>query len=90
MTKEHRIEFVEVISDTSLRMRVWECGSGITMACGTGACAAAVAAIENGLCEKNADITVKLLGGDLIVRCQDDGITLSGSAVTVFEGQFEY
>ena len=61
-------------------MRVWERGNGETLACGTGACAAVAAAVENGFCPKGEDITVKLRGGDLIVNYTDDGITLTGDA----------
>ena len=61
----------------------------MTMACGTGACAAAVAAVENGFCEKGADVTVHLPGGDLTVNYSDERVTLTGSAVMVFEGTFE-
>ncbi|MCD8088319.1 MAG: carbamoyl-phosphate synthase large subunit [Oscillospiraceae bacterium] len=82
-------EFVRVVNKTTLRMRVWERGNGETLACGTGACAAAVAAVENGYCEKGADITVKQPGGDLIVNCTDETVTLSGNAVLVFEGTLE-
>ena len=83
-------EFVHLVNSTTLRMRTWERGSGETLACGTGACAAVVAAVENGLCEKGRDITVKLLGGDLIVNYTDECILLSGNAVLVYEGSFEY
>ena len=83
-------EFVRVVNRTTLRMRVWERGNGETLACGTGACAAAVAAVENGLCSKGADITVKQPGGDLIVNYTDDMVTLTGDTVLVFEGSLEY
>jgi carbamoyl-phosphate synthase large subunit len=83
-------EFVRLVNSTTLRMRTWERGSGETLACGTGACAAVVAAVENGLCEKGRDITVKLLGGALIVNYTDECILLSGNAVLVYEGSFEY
>ena len=83
-------EFVRVVNKTNLRMRVWERGNGETLACGTGACAAVVAAVENGYCEKGTDVTVKLLGGDLIVNYTDSKVTLTGSAVMVYEGEFEY
>ncbi len=83
-------EFVRVVNKNTLRMRVWERGNGETLACGTGACAAVVAAIENGLCDKNTDITVKVLGGDLKVNVTDKGIILTGPAVKVYEGNFEY
>ncbi len=83
-------EFVRVVNKTTLRMRVWERGNGETLSCGTGACAAVVAAVENGLCDKNTDITVKLRGGDLVVNYSDDRVLLSGNAVMVYEGEFEY
>jgi len=83
-------EFVRVVNRTTLRMRVWERGNGETLACGTGACAAAVAAVENGYCQKGADITVKQPGGDLIVNYTDNMVTLTGNAVLVFEGSLEF
>ena len=83
-------EFVRVVNRTNLRMRVWERGNGETLACGTGACAAVIAAVENGFCEKGADVTVKLLGGDLIVNYTDEGVKLTGGATLVYEGTFEY
>ena len=80
-------EFIQVIDKKTLKMRVWERGSGETWACGTGACAAAVAAVLNGYCERNTDITVKLRGGDLIIRYTDDGtVYMTGEAVTVCTG----
>ena len=82
-------EFVEVISPTKLRMRVWERGSGETMACGTGACAVAVAAVENGISPKNEDITVELRGGTLIIRYTDETVYMTGPATKVFEGEIE-
>ncbi len=83
-------EFVRVIDRTTLRLRVWERGNGATLACGTGACAAVIAAVENGYCEKGKDIIAKLPGGDLTVNYTDDGVLLTGSAVMVYEGEFEY
>ncbi len=83
-------EFVRVVNRTTLRMRVWERANGETLACGTGACAAAIAAVENGFCSKGADITVKMPGGDLIVNYTDDKVTLTGDTVLVFEGTLEY
>ena len=82
-------EFIQVIDRQTLKMRVWERGSGETWACGTGACAAAVAAVENGFCDKNTDITVKLRGGELVIRYTDDTVYLAGSAETVYEGVIE-
>ena len=83
-------EFVRVVNRTCLRMRVWERGNGETLACGTGACAAVVAAIENGYCAPDTDVLVKVKGGDLTVRCTPERVTLTGEAVLVYEGEFEY
>ena len=83
-------EFVRVINSSAIRMRVWERGNGETLACGTGACAAVIAACEKGYCEKGKDITVKLAGGDMHVNYTDERVILSGNAVMVFEGKFEY
>ncbi len=88
----HRVntEFVRVVNETTLKMRVWERGNGETLACGTGACAAVVAAVENGYCKKNTDIIVKVKGGDLIVNYTDEGVYLTGTTKLVFEGTVEY
>lgn len=83
-------EFIEVIDSHTLKMRVWERGSGETMACGTGACAAVAAAVANGLCEKGRDITVRVKGGELIVHYTDEGVTLTGDAKLVYTGEIEY
>lgn len=79
-------EFVRVIDRETIEMRVWERGSGETLACGTGACAAAVASILNGLAGRK--VTVKLLGGDLLVEWEKEtgNVYMTGPAVTVFEG----
>lgn len=83
-------EFVEVAGPTSLRMRVWERGSGETMACGTGACASAVAAILNGHCQKDNDISVSLKGGELVIRwAADNHVYMTGPATFVFEGEID-
>ncbi len=79
-------EFVKVTGSQSLSMRVWERGSGETWACGTGACAAAVASVLNGYCPKGADIDVKLRGGTLTIRYTDEEVTMTGPARVVFEG----
>ena len=79
-------EFVSVVGKNRIRMRVWERGSGETLACGTGACASAVAAVLNGMCDKNEEITVSLSGGDLTVTCTDKAVYLSGAATLVFTG----
>ena len=83
------VEFVKVVNRHTLKMRVWERGSGETFACGTGACAAAVAAVENGFCAKNEEICVKLVGGDLHVKYTDDAVYMTGSAIKSFEGVVE-
>ncbi len=83
-------EFIRVVNPSTIKMRVWERGSGETMACGTGACAAVVAAVANGLCEKGRDITVRVKGGELIVHYTDEGVTLTGDAKLVYTGEFEY
>ena len=83
-------EFIRVVNPSTIKMRVWERGSGETMACGTGACAAVVAAVANGLCEKGRDITVRVKGGELIVHYTDEGVTLTGDAKLVYTGEIEY
>ena len=81
------VEFVEVLSRNELRMRVWERGSGVTMACGTGACASAFAAVKNGFCDYDTPINVILDGGVLsITISSDDRITMQGPATFVYEG----
>lgn len=81
-------EFIEIIDEKTLKMRVWERGSGETLACGTGACAVAVASVVNGFCEKNNDIKIHTKGGDLIVKWhKNDNVYLSGNAVKVFDGE---
>lgn len=82
-------EFVEVLSRNEIRMRVWERGSGETMACGTGACAAAVASVLNGYCEKDRDILVHLRGGDLKIRYTDETVFMTGGAELAFTGEVE-
>ena len=84
------VEFVRVVNPHTIKMRVWERGSGETLACGTGACAAVVAAVANHLAQKGTDITVKARGGDLVVNYTDEEITLTGDAKLVFEGVAEY
>ena len=82
------VEFIEVLSDNSLRMRVWERGSGITMACGTGACASVAAAAAQSFCRKNEFVSVKLDGGTLKIKIGDEGeVTMIGPAEISFEGE---
>ena len=83
-------EFVKQLNKTTLQMRVFERGSGETMACGTGACAAVVAAVANGMCEKGRDVTVRAAGGDLVVNYTDEKITLTGDAKLVYTGEAVY
>ena len=82
-------EFVRVLDDHTLQMRVWERGSGETWACGTGTCASAVAAVLNGYCQKNEDILVHLRGGDLTIRYTDETVYMTGPAATAFTGSVE-
>lgn len=82
-------EFIRLIGKNHLKMRVWERGSGETLACGTGACAAAVAACLNGLCDKGKEITVSLLGGDLTVVYTDERVMMTGGATLTFTGEIE-
>ena len=84
------VEFVRVVDACTLRIRVWERSNGATLACGTGACAAAAAAVRLGFCKEGTDITVKLPGGDMYVRIENNRVTLTGGASVVFEGTFRY
>ena len=80
-------EFVKQLNKTTLQMRVFERGSGETMACGTGACAVVVAAVLNGLCQKDEEITVQLLGGDLKIKWSSNGtVYMTGTADFIFDG----
>jgi diaminopimelate epimerase len=80
------VEFVQVLDKKTLRMRVWERGAGITEACGTGACAAAVAAFRKGLVERC--VTVILDGGNLEIEYLKDGhVLMRGAATKSFEGE---
>ncbi len=80
-------EFIEVLTNNHVKMRVWERGSGETMACGTGACASVVAGVLNGLISRRT--TVELLGGELTIEWkeEDNHVYLTGGATTVFEGE---
>ena len=83
-------EFVRVVNRHELRIRFWERGSGETLACGTGACAAVAAAVENGLCDMGKDIKVSVSGGELIVNYTREKVLLTGSVTHVYDGSFEY
>lgn len=83
-------EFIKVLDSHTIQMRVWERGSGETWACGTGACAAAVASVENGCFKRGEEITVKLRGGDLFITYEADGtVLMRGPAETVFTGKID-
>ncbi|KGR88137.1 diaminopimelate epimerase [Lysinibacillus boronitolerans] len=85
------VEFVEVVHAKALKCRVWERGTGITEACGTGACAAVVGAILNGFCQKGEEIVVQLSGGDLVIRWADnDHIWMRGPAEFIADGIYEF
>ena len=88
--KKANIEFINVIDDKTLNMRVWERGAGETLACGTGACAVTVAAILNEYTKRA--VTVHLLGGDLKIEWNknDNHVYMTGPATTVFEGKINW
>lgn len=88
-TEGVNVEFVTVCSEGELHVRVWERGSGETMACGTGACAAAVAAVENGFCPLGQEIAVKLPGGCLSIKVTPQTVYMTGPAQFVFEGSVD-
>ncbi|HEZ7987551.1 MAG TPA: diaminopimelate epimerase [Ruminococcus sp.] len=80
-------EFIQVIDDHTLKMRVWERGSGETYACGTGACASVAAAVLNNICPHDSEITVMLKGGNLKITYKSDGtIMMKGGASFVYDG----
>ncbi|MGN0526584.1 MAG: diaminopimelate epimerase [Acutalibacteraceae bacterium] len=82
------VEFVQVLSEDELRMRVWERGSGVTMACGTGACASVMASIAAGYCRYNETVSVKLDGGTLKIKIDGDNeVEMTGPAKFVYEGE---
>ena len=81
-------EFIRVADRQNIYMRVWERGTGETLACGTGACASAVATMLNGMCDRK--VTVHLLGGDLVIEWdeKENVVYMTGPAVTVFTGDY--
>ena len=80
------VEFAEVIDRQTIRLRVWERGAGETLACGSGACATAVAAHRRGLTD--AKVEIQLNGGSLIVDWRDDGVYMTGPTTLVHHGVF--
>lgn len=83
-------EFVEVLDSHTLKMRVWERGSGETLACGTGTCATVVASVLNGYCNYDEEVLVHLRGGDLKITYKKDGtVFMTGNAIKVFDGEVE-
>ncbi len=84
------VEFVQVLGDGKLRMRVWERGSGITMACGTGACASAAAAVKKGFIRVDETAALILDGGTLKIRVDSSGqVKMTGPAESIYEGEAE-
>ncbi len=83
------VEFVHVIDDHTLIVKVWERGNGETYACGSGACAAVAAAVENGLCRADKPVIVHLKGGDMVVECENGEFFITGETVEVYRGTVE-
>ena len=83
------VEFVQVLDRHTLRMRVWERGSGITMACGTGACASVAAAVKKGYVTEGEFVRVRLDGGDLKIKVTGGKVIMEGPARSVYEGKTE-
>lgn len=85
------VEFVEVASENEIHFRVWERGSGVTQACGTGACAAVVSSVLNGYTRRGADTTVHLAGGDLLINWTEQGnVMMTGPAEVICYGTYYY
>ena len=83
-------EFIKVIDDKTLQMRVWERGSGETFACGTGACASVVSSVLNNYCKYDEEVLVHLRGGDLRITYRKDGtVMMTGPATQVFDGEID-
>ena len=84
-------EFARVVSRDLIEMRVWERGSGETYACGTGACATAVAAVLNGYADYETPVCVRLTGGDLTIEVKRDlRVFMTGTATKVYDGELDY
>lgn len=83
------VEFVQVVSEDEIHFRVWERGSGVTQACGTGACAAVVSSVLNELTQAGKDTTVHLAGGDLTINWTTDGrVLMTGPAEVICTGEY--
>ena len=81
------VEFIQLLGDNKIKMRVWERGCGETLACGTGACASVVAAALNGHCGRETEVKLQL--GSLYIKwCEDDHIEMTGPATSVFKGEY--
>ncbi|MFI3115978.1 MAG: diaminopimelate epimerase [Clostridia bacterium] len=88
--KRINTEFVEIIDKTTVSMRVWERGSGETLACGTGACATVAGLVKKGILQFDTENTVKLLGGELVIRITKDfRVFMTGKATKVFDGVYK-
>ena len=82
------VEFIEILDKNHIKMRVYERGTGETLACGTGACASVVASVLNNLTDRT--VNVKLLGGSLNINYNEDGhVYMTGEATTVFNGEID-
>lgn len=85
------VEFVEVVTECEIHFRVWERGSGVTQACGTGACAAVVSSVLNGLTKRDVETIVHLAGGDLFITWSEDGnVYMTGPAEVICHGEYLY
>ncbi|WP_327608567.1 diaminopimelate epimerase [Virgibacillus tibetensis] len=85
------VEFIEKVTENELNFRVWERGSGITQACGTGACAAVVASVLNNYVKRNEEVVVHLQGGDLIIKWDENGhVWMTGGAEVIASGMYKF
>nr|WP_269321855.1 diaminopimelate epimerase [Oceanobacillus salinisoli] len=85
------VEFIEIVSDKEINFRVWERGSGVTQACGTGACASVVAAVLNQKVKRNEEVIVHLDGGDLTIKWDEEGyVWMTGGAEVIASGIYQY
>jgi diaminopimelate epimerase len=85
------VEFIQVVNEREIHFRVWERGSGVTQACGTGACAAVVSSVLNGKTKRGAETTVHLAGGDLLITWTNEGeVSMTGPAEVICKGEYFY